>query len=184
MKRSTIAMAAVTAALFGIALYETFKPDPSPEELSCQALKPQIAEFDALQAAKRTQLAGLFGNTIAEAGARFRGVPIGQPATLEAIELAQHTTTPTSEHPYSMWVSDTNGTITRIEIELGQYHEMPCEKTEDDPCSCRFESHDRALCDEFGKQLAREWGAPKEPGVWINANGRRATFSECTLAFE
>lgn len=184
VKRFTIAMAVLTAALFGGALYQSCKSDPSAEELSCEALQPQITEFKALQAAKKTQLVGLFGAK-AQPGPRFAGVPIGQPASLEAIEAAQHTTTPTPAHPYSMWVSDTNGTITRIEVELGRYDVMPCERIEDDPCSCVFESDDRPLCDDLEKQLAAAWGAPSEPGVWIDAStGRRATYSQCRLVFE
>jgi hypothetical protein len=184
MKRSTIAMAAGTAALFGLALYETFEPDPSAEELSCEALKPQIAEFEALQRAKHEHLADLFGTEVASAGVRFTAVHIGEPAMLEMIESAQHTTTPTAQDPYSMWVSDTNGTVTRIEVELGRYDEAPCEKT-DDPCSCRFESHDHKMCDDFGEQLASAWGRGKDRGVWVNERtGRRATFSDCTLVFE
>ncbi len=184
VKRFTIAMAVLTAALFGGALYQSCKSGPSAEELSCEALKPQISEFKALQAAKRTQLVGLFGAR-AQAGVRFTGVAIGQSADATAIEMAQHTTTPTAEHPYSVWVNDTNGTVTRIEVELGRYEVMECERDSDDPCSCVFESDDRPLCDELGQQLVRAWGAPSEPGVWIDsASGRRATYSQCTLAFE
>ncbi|MGE0401562.1 MAG: hypothetical protein AB7T06_32975 [Kofleriaceae bacterium] len=184
MKRFTIAMAVLTAALFGGAIYETCKPGPSADELACDALKPQIAEFDALQSAKKSQLAGLVGNR-GQPGPRFAGIAIGERAEPSAIELAQHTTTPTSDHPYSIWVNDTNGIVTRIEIELGRYNEAPCERDKDDPCSCAFESKDRALCDEFGQQLVRAWGAPNEPGVWIDAaTNRRATYSQCTLAFE
>lgn len=184
VKRSTIAMAVLTAALFGGALYHSCKSGPSAEELSCDALKPQIAEFKALQAAKRTQLVGLFGAR-AQPGTRLAGVAIGQHADATAIETVQHTTTPTAEHPYSVWVNDTNGTVTRIEIEIGRYDVMPCERDGDDPCACVFESDDRPLCDELGQQLVRAWGAPSEPGVWIDsASGRRATYSQCTLAFE
>lgn len=177
-------MGILTAALFGGAIYETCKPGPSADELSCEALKPQIAEFEALQAAKKTQLAGLFG-TKAQPGARFAGIAIGQHGDPTAIETAQQTTTPTAETPYSIWIADTNGTVTRIEIEIGRYDAMPCEKDTNDPCSCVFESNDRPLCDDFGQQLAKAWGAPSEPGVWVDeATGRRATYSQCTLAFE
>lgn len=182
VKRFTIAMAVVTAGLFGGAIYETCKPGPSPEELSCDALKPQIAEFEALQTAKRTQLANLIGAK-ARPGSHFGGLAIGERADGDAIERAQHTTTPTAEHPHSIWVSDTNGVVTRIEIQIGQYDAMPCERDEDDPCSCVFESDDRALCDAFGEQLVRAWGVPSEPGVWIGETSR-ATYAKCTLAFE
>lgn len=178
-------MAVLTAALFGGAIYQSCKPDPSAEELSCEALKPQIDEFKALQTAKKSQLLGLFGARPAQPGTRFVAVPIGQPATLEAIEAAQHTTTPSAERPYSTWITDINGTITSIEIQIGQYHAMACEKTEDDPCSCVFESDDRPLCDELEKQLVRAWGTPKEPGVWVDPETqRRATYAECRLVFE
>ncbi len=183
VKRFTIAMAVLTAALFGGAIYESCKPGPSAEELSCEALQPQIAEFKALEAAKRTQLVGLFG-TKAQPGPRFAAVAIGQHGEPDAIEMAQHTTTPTAESPYSIWVSDTNGTVTRIEIELGRYDAMQCEKDADDPCSCVFESNDRALCDDFGTQLVAAWGAPTN-GAWVDeSTGRRATYEQCRLVFE
>jgi hypothetical protein len=184
VKRFTIAMAVLTAALFGGALYHNCKGGPSDAELSCEALKPQIDEFQALRSAKKTQLAGLFGAK-ARPGARFANVVIGERAAIEAIEAAQHTTTPSSEQPYSVWINDTNGTVTRIEIEIGRYEVEPCQRDENDPCSCVFEADDRPLCDDFGTQLARAWGAPSEPGVWIDADtGRRATYARCTLAFE
>ncbi|MFN0247743.1 MAG: hypothetical protein ACKV2T_12725 [Kofleriaceae bacterium] len=184
MKRFTIVMATVTAGLLGGALYQNCKAGPSEQELSCEAMKPQITEFAALKSAKRAQLVGLYGAK-ARPGARFARIAIGERATPEAIEIAQHTTTPSAEHPYSIWINDTNGTITRIEIELGRYEVEPCVRDEDDPCSCVFATDDRALCDDVGQQLARTWGAPSEPGVWIDAEtGRRATYSQCTLAYE
>ena len=177
-------MAVLTAALFGGAIYQNCRPGPSPEELSCEALKPQIAEFQSLQQAKRTQLATLFGAR-ARPGSRFANVAIGTLATPDAIEAAQHTTTPSTDQPYAIWVNDTNGTVTRIEIAIGRYDSAPCVRDRDDPCACVFESDDRPLCDELGQQLARAWGPPSEPGVWIDAEtGRRAMYAECTLAFE
>jgi hypothetical protein len=182
VKRFTIAMAVVTAGLFGGALYQNCKGGPSDQELSCEAMQPQIAEFKALQSAKRGKLATLFGAK-ARPGARFAGIAIGERTTSEVIDLAQHTTTPSAEQPYQIWISDTNGTVTRIEIELGRYEVEPCVRDEDDPCSCVFATDDRALCDDMGRELARAWGAPTEPGVWIDGE-RRATYSQCTLAFE